>query len=166
MLSALWKSIFYRWNSDKVCLCQKQGHEMVLFEGLNISTCCVCAYGTQCLSKAFHYPIQLITYSFWKFFLKPSSEFPSLLLVDVLWCRTLIGCSKNAQELTCHGQLPLRFYRRTDGFLSAFSVSKSPLYCLWSGLLDGFSKLASNFKGASFHQIRNSKLLKLSTHAQ
>jgi hypothetical protein len=35
-----------------------------LFEGLNIliSTVCVCADGFQGLSKAFHYPVQLLTY--------------------------------------------------------------------------------------------------------
>ncbi len=36
-----------------------------MFEGLNIlisGTYCICADGFQCLSKAFHYPIQLLTY--------------------------------------------------------------------------------------------------------
>jgi hypothetical protein len=31
----------------------------------------------------------------------------------------------------------------------SISVSKSPLHGLWNGLLKVFSKLASNFKGAS-----------------
>jgi hypothetical protein len=42
-----------------------QCHEMdIFFEGLNIliSTFCVCADGFQGLSKAFHYPIQLLTF--------------------------------------------------------------------------------------------------------
>ncbi len=39
-------------------------HEMDFFEGLNkwISTVCICADGFQSLSKAFHYPIQLLTF--------------------------------------------------------------------------------------------------------
>jgi hypothetical protein len=42
-----------------------QFHEMdIFFEGLNILilTLCVCADGFQGLSKAFHYPIQLVTF--------------------------------------------------------------------------------------------------------
>jgi hypothetical protein len=34
---------------------------------------------------------------------------------------------KNAQALTHHRRLPIWFYRTTGGFLSALSVSKSPL---------------------------------------
>jgi hypothetical protein len=42
-----------------------QCHEMdIYFEALNIliSTFCVCADGFQGLSKAFHYPVQLLTF--------------------------------------------------------------------------------------------------------
>jgi hypothetical protein len=41
-----------------------QRHEMIFFGGLLIfiSTFCLCADGFQCLSKAFHYPIQLLTF--------------------------------------------------------------------------------------------------------
>jgi hypothetical protein len=46
-----------------------------------------------------------------KCFLKPSSEFSSLWLVDVLWWRPLIGYSENAQELTRHRRLPVWFYK-------------------------------------------------------
>jgi hypothetical protein len=62
-------------------------------EGLNvlISTLSVCADGFQCLSKAFHYPIQILTfylpllllllnyrtYLVLQCLLKPSTEFPS-----------------------------------------------------------------------------------------
>ncbi len=60
------------------------------YEGLNISisTFCVCDDGFQGLSKAFHYPIQLLLQllfaslktltNFETFLLKSSSEFPSL----------------------------------------------------------------------------------------
>ncbi len=40
-----------------------------------------------------------ITYSFWKCLLKSSTEFPSLRLVNVLHCQTVIGCRKNAPSL-------------------------------------------------------------------
>ncbi len=46
-----------------------------------------------------------ITYLFWKCLLKPSSGFPFLWLVDVLLCRTLIGCRENVQNLYCHSRL-------------------------------------------------------------
>jgi hypothetical protein len=42
-----------------------QCHEMDIFlEGLNIliSAFYVCADGFQCISKAFHYPVQLLTF--------------------------------------------------------------------------------------------------------
>ncbi len=50
---------------------------------------------------------------------------------------------------TCHRRLPVWFYIIISVFLQAFSVSKTLLYGLWSRLLGGFSKLVSNFKGAS-----------------
>jgi hypothetical protein len=45
----------------------------------------------------------------------------------------------------------LGFFRITGGFLFVFSVLKSPLQGLRSGLLplEGFLKIVSNFKGAS-----------------
>ncbi len=64
------------------------GH--IYFEGLNF-TFCECDDGFLGLWKACHYPFQLltiilneITYLFWKCLLKPSSEFPSMWLIDVI----------------------------------------------------------------------------------
>ncbi len=74
-------------------------------------------------SKSFSLPYAIINFlfaslrlltNFKKCSLKPSSEFPSLWLVDVLKCQTLIGCKENAQELPCHRQLPAWFYRITE----------------------------------------------------
>ncbi len=117
-------------------------------------TFCACADCFQGLSKAFHYPIQISTFYLLllicKFLMKPSSKFSSLWLVDILRCRPLIGCRENAQEIMCHRQLPVWFYRITGGLLNGFSVSKSPLWSLWRGYnWKDFSKLESDFKGAS-----------------
>ncbi len=60
-----------------------------------------------------------------------------------LWTR------EECEFSTCHRRLPVWFYRIMSVFLQAFSVSKTLLYGLWSRLLGGFSKLVSNFKGAS-----------------
>jgi hypothetical protein len=55
----------FQYTEIKVCL-KGQCHEMDIFlrSKLNfvISTFCVCAHGFQGLSKAFHYPIQLLTF--------------------------------------------------------------------------------------------------------
>ncbi len=57
-----------------------------------------------------------ISYLLWKCLLKPSSEFPSLWLVNVLQCRPHIGCRENVSNLLA-----------TGGFLYALSGSKTPL---------------------------------------
>ncbi len=63
----------------------------------------VCPDGFQGLSKAFYDHVQLLTFylllrnylgTILKMLLKPYSEFPSLWLVDVLYCRPLIGWRK------------------------------------------------------------------------
>jgi hypothetical protein len=56
--------------------------------------------------------------------MKPSSEFPCLWLVDVLQCRTLIGCRENVQgdvnlSLAASGMI-LQNHRRLP--VSIFSV--------------------------------------------
>jgi len=53
----------------------------------------------------------------------------------------VIVCKENEQELTSYRRHPVILYRITDGFLNAFPVSISPRYGLWSGVLEGFSKL-------------------------
>jgi hypothetical protein len=55
------RSIVYNTQNQKL---KEQCHEVVIFEGLYIliSTFCVCADGFQGLSKAFHYPLQLLTF--------------------------------------------------------------------------------------------------------
>jgi hypothetical protein len=91
-------------------------------ESLNIlistdtTTFCVCANGFQGLSKAFHYPKQLLTFfcffelltNFENAYLSPP---PNYFLCD--WSLfssadlSLDGCRENLQESTCHRRLPV-----------------------------------------------------------
>ncbi len=72
-----------------------------LFKGL--STFCVCADGFQDLSTViFHNPIKLLT-----FYLLLCDYFLILKMLIETLLRPLIGCSENAQEITCHRQLPV-----------------------------------------------------------
>jgi hypothetical protein len=90
-------------------------------------------------------------------------------LVDVLKSRPLIGCRENTQELTFQRRLP-PVYDFTEA--QAAVASKSSFRGLSSGLLEGFSKLVSNFTGASqtlefdFCIKLETKKEKLSAHVQ
>ncbi len=149
-------------------------------EGLNIliSTFCVCADGFQGLSKAFHYPIQLLTFYLllWNYLLilKMLTDPPAywnspqnFLLCD--WSMfssadlSLAAGTINVKELTCHKRIPIWFYRITvGGFLYAFWVSKSSLRSL-KRITGRIFKNSKQFQRRKlkllfFHQLRSKKL--------
>jgi len=66
-------------------------------------------------------------------------------LVDVLIRRPLVGCRENAKELTLSQEASGMILQNHRRLPVAFSVSKSQLLGLRSGLLEGFLKLLSNF---------------------
>ncbi len=119
-------------------------------------TFCVCAGGFQGLLKAFHYPMQFLSFYslLWNYFLILKMLTETLLRISF----SVIGrCSLVQTSHWLQG--------KCARITLAFSVSKSLLSGLWSGLLEGFSKLVSNFKGAKlklwvwfYHQQRNKKL--------
>ncbi len=88
----------------------------------------------------------------------PFSVIGQCSLVSI--CQWLQG---NAQELTCHMRLPIWFLRITAGFLQAFSVSKSPLLGLWSGL---YWKGFQNWFVISKEQAKTWRLIFSSTKKQ
>jgi hypothetical protein len=136
------------------CYFRTVSRDGYFFEGLNIliSTVCVWDDGFQGLSL----PNKIINFLFASLksltnFENASRNPPQNFLLCDWSCRPLIGCRENARELqvTCHWRLSVLFYRITGGFLQAFLVSKSLLWGLWSGLLEGISKLVRNSNRAS-----------------
>jgi hypothetical protein len=112
-------------------------HKMDIFGGLNIliSTFCEWANGVQALSKAFHYPIQLLTFYLllWNYLLILKMLTETLLRIPfsvIGRCYRVLtyhGLQGNAQEFslsqTASGII-LQYHRRLP--VSISSVSKLP----------------------------------------
>jgi hypothetical protein len=136
-LSALWKFIFYRFLKG-------QGHDMTFFWRSKHQYFLCMRWWYSRTFKSFSLSFTTITFLFASLkllthfknsYLNPTQNF---LLCD--WSMFSIAdlslTAGNVQELTCPRRIPVWFYRITDGHQCR--------------LLDGFSKLASNFRGASF----------------
>ncbi len=145
--------------------CRDSVMRWIFLEGLNvlISTLCVCADGFLGLAKAFHCPIQLLTFRF--AFLKLQKFwnaywYPQNLLICDLW--PLIVCKENAQGLTCHRGFRYDFTESQAHSVSIFSVNNAALGSMKpvAGSIFKVSKLfqRGKLKLWFFHQLRNKKL--------